>query len=752
MFLVLAAFVVLGAVYSFVTPVFEAPDEIQHFFYVINLAEGRGLPVQPPAGPGGRWAQEGSQPPLYYALAALLVAPVDTADAETLVWENPHAALGDPLRLSNKNRIIHTEREAWPYRGPVLAVHLARLLSVLLGAVTVAFIYLLGRALLPAAPGLALAAAAITAFTPQFIFLSSAVSNDGLITLLSTVTAWWVARLVRRLPLLAPADRGRQRRWWAAYAGLGLVLGAAALTKLSGVALWALAGAGLAAAGLRRGAFRRTLGGLAVTFGLALTVAGWWYLRNWRLYGDPTGLNAMLAIVGGWPQPLGWRDLAAQFQGLRISYWALFGWFNVPLPDWVYRVLDGVALVALAGLPLLWRRGGRGVRARDRAWLLAPAAWIIVMLASLVRWTLLTPGMQGRLLYPAAWAINLLLVVGWSRWAELLPAARWRAGWLAAPVCLVALLAVGAPAAVIAPAYRLPAQMTAGSVPEAARLAPVTFGEQARLIGASLAPGVLHPGETVWVTLYWEVLARFDRDYTVFVHLLDHAGGAAAQENGWPGRGAYPTRLWRPGAVIVDRYPVHVPGGAAAPAVLHVDVGFFIPQTGERLPALTAAGRAAMGGAGALRLLPGRVEPPAPSTPLNVRLGSDGIRLLGYDLALPGQPVGGESVDATLYWIADQRLAQDYTVFVHLRGPDGANLTQRDGQPLGGAWPTSAWEPGQPVTDRYRVTIPAGTPPGRYTLWAGMYRLAELTRLPLAGTGFLSQDDALYLGEMVIGG
>ena len=292
--------------------------------------------------------------------------------------------------------------------------------------------------------------------------------------------------------------------------------------------------------------------------------------------------------------------------------------------------------------------------------------------------------------------------------------------------------------------------IAAGDVPAAVAVSPVTFGESARLIGASLSPETARPGETVWVTLYWEVLDRFDRDYTVFVHLLDHAGSAVAEENSWPGLGAYPTRLWQPDTVVVDRHPLHIPGGTAAPAVLHVDAGLFVPQTGEQLPGRTANGRVTAGEAGQLRLLPGQARGPTPATALDVRLGDDGIRLTGYDLVLPDRAVPGRSIEATLYWTADRRPPQDYTVFVHLRRPDGSNLTQRDGQPLGGAWPTSAWEPGQPVIDRYTLTIPAGTPPGRYTLWAGMYRLADLTRLRLSGTGFQAQDDTLFLGEVVI--
>ncbi|MGQ9715229.1 MAG: hypothetical protein ACUVST_10775, partial [Anaerolineae bacterium] len=146
--LLVAVFVLVAGLYSLVTPIFEAPDEIQHFYYVKYLVEERKLPVQGPEG-GNTWAQEGNQPPLYYVLAAALAAPVDLSDADEVVWLNPQANVGNPLRPGNKNRVVHRDEERVPYRGTALAVHLIRLLSVALGAGTVFFTYLLARELLP---------------------------------------------------------------------------------------------------------------------------------------------------------------------------------------------------------------------------------------------------------------------------------------------------------------------------------------------------------------------------------------------------------------------------------------------------------------------------------------------------------------------------------------------------------------------------------------------------------------------------
>jgi len=58
--LLLVGFVVVGAVYAVVTPLFEISDELWHYPMVKHLADGGGLPVQDldpaKAGPGGKRA------------------------------------------------------------------------------------------------------------------------------------------------------------------------------------------------------------------------------------------------------------------------------------------------------------------------------------------------------------------------------------------------------------------------------------------------------------------------------------------------------------------------------------------------------------------------------------------------------------------------------------------------------------------------------------------------------------------------
>ena len=76
---ILAAFVTLSLVYSLAVPLFEGPDEIWHYAFANHLASGGGLPVFDVNQPA-TFLRNGAHPPLYYALIAPLIAPIDRSD------------------------------------------------------------------------------------------------------------------------------------------------------------------------------------------------------------------------------------------------------------------------------------------------------------------------------------------------------------------------------------------------------------------------------------------------------------------------------------------------------------------------------------------------------------------------------------------------------------------------------------------------------------------------------------------------
>ncbi|MDO8670216.1 MAG: glycosyltransferase family 39 protein, partial [Dehalococcoidia bacterium] len=338
--LVLVTYLVLGTYYSVATPILEASDEIHHYPFVKLLTDGKGLPIQKPLPEDNLARQEGSQPPLYYALAAAATFWVDTGDFNSLVWVNPHAQVGTPLAHGNKNMTIHGPQEDFPFRGPALAIHVIRWLTLLMGVATIICTYRIARLIVPSRLAIALAAAALVAFNPEFNFIAASVNNDNLMTLLASVIVFMLVYYVKtgityRRSLL-----------------LGVALGLALLSKLTALGLIPLIFACLVLICLRQRSLTIFLRHAIVVSLTAALIAGWWYVRNWRLYGDPTGLSMMLRIVGVRVPTPGILDLLSEFQGFRISFWGLFGGVNIIADERIYQLLDGVTILAVLGLVL----------------------------------------------------------------------------------------------------------------------------------------------------------------------------------------------------------------------------------------------------------------------------------------------------------------------------------------------------------------------------------------------------------------
>src|SRR5260221_7721018 len=335
--IILILYVILAITYSVVTPMYESPDESEHFGFVQRLAESWDLPVID-ASVKTAWQQEGSQPPLYY-FAASLIAKLIPVEFEPFPLErsrNPHAWIGVGNARINQNSFVHTPAENFPWHGLYLRFHLVRLFSILIGAGTVYAVYRTARLAVPQIPAVALVAMAFTAFNPMFVFLSASVNNDNLVILLSTVAIWLMLSMtqqgftVRRMLLLA------------------VVLALASLSKLSGLTLYPIAGAVLLLPLLKhRITWRVFAASLLAMIGTFAILTLWWYVRNWQLYGDPTGLRAMISIVLPRPEPYTVITMLDEMEGLRISFWALFGWFNVIGPAWFLKTMDALTLVAL---------------------------------------------------------------------------------------------------------------------------------------------------------------------------------------------------------------------------------------------------------------------------------------------------------------------------------------------------------------------------------------------------------------------
>ncbi len=139
-----------------------------------------------------------------------------------------------------------------------------------------------------------------------------------------------------------------------------------------------------------------------------------------------------------------------------------------------------------------------------------------------------------------------------------------------------------------------------------------------------------------------------------------------------------------------------------------------------------------------------------PRVMLNVNLDNK-VVLMACDLEDDSLAPGG-TLRLVLYWHALQQMQENYTVFVHVARADGEILVQRDAQPHDGTHPTSSWEAGELVEDRYALPIPGDAVPDIYWLKVGMYSRATMERLPVVDAGEATAlQDSVLVKELRVG-
>jgi hypothetical protein len=747
---ILICFLGLGAAYALTTPTLEAPDEIYHYEYIRALVETGRPPVLEEGGGRGF----GHHAPLYYAYGALVSFWIDGDDLDE--WRDRHNPFfgyrfGEVGR-DNKNVYIHPDSDVLGGSDTWLGIRVVRLASVVLGAITIWAVYRAGREVFPGRPEMALGAAGVGAFIPEFLFISGAVNDDNGATLFGTLALWAMVRLVRR---------GAS---WRRCVGLGLALGMGWLSKLTVVALLPTAALALVVAWMtwqqatpgrppaRLGpVVQRSWRELArlglITFGVAALLIVPWLVRQTVLYGDPTGTSREVSEWGPREEPVELSDLGPDLYWLRTSFWGRLGYNQIPLSDWIYAILDIATLLAAAGLvrlilvrrrrfPLRWQ-----VSIPHLQFSVLAAAVLFTFGPMVVRRFLRPMPNFGRYLFPVLPALTLLGFTGLAAW---LPRRYHGALALGATGVMLALGSAGL-VRFLAPAYAKPPVYSASDAPDPTNRLDRTYLEAgqplARLIGYDVDREVVEPGQTVRVTLYWEVVGETDTDYILFVQAFGRQGAKVGQRDTYPGLGHYPTSFWKRGQVIVDELPLPIGADALAPSRLRLDAGLY-ERGGDRL-AVVDGGMAPVEIAtiGWVRLAPSQ-EPAPPSMSTDYRLG-DALRLTGYDLERESS-----RTYLTLHWLCMAPIERDFTVFVHLLDSDGTLAAQADGQPVGGDYPTSLWSPGEIIEDQHVVNA-AALSSGAYDVHVGMYHLETGRRLPVTGPdGVHLESDAIPLAEV----
>ena len=322
---VVAVFVGFAVAYTRITPVGASPDELSHLHYISGIADHLRLP---PAG-----EPERQQPPLYYLLGAIVAKLTG----------------GDP--------------------------RLIRLLSVVLGVLTILTVYAEGRRLFPLRPALAVGAAALVALLPETQYLAGAINDDnlawlaGALLVLAGVVLMQSAVLTPRVAL-----------------GAGLAVALAVLAKET---VWIPALLLLVLVAVRFGRQLRAVH-IAALLVPTIALAGWWFVRNAVEFGGPLPplhpITAQRQVFDSFAQVRGYLAATAVSlvgmygNGAHLVAISILG--VRPLPSAVAGA--GIAVITVAAIVAVARSWARWDPVRRRVALLLLAVLLVAAVQSVL--------------------------------------------------------------------------------------------------------------------------------------------------------------------------------------------------------------------------------------------------------------------------------------------------------------------------------------------------------------------------------
>jgi tetratricopeptide (TPR) repeat protein len=274
-------------------------DSKEHLKYITYIQEHRALPS-----PTEGW--EMYQPPLYYLIAAASLSACN-------------------LSINDSTSVL-----------------LLRLFGAFLGIAQFVFVFLSLRLLFAART--AFIGLLLAAFLPMHLYLAHYVTNEILAAALSTATLYLCLRLLK-----SDTPRASQFAW------LGLSLGAAMLTKATGVLLLPVVIAAIVGKlGYARVPIAISLRNLGLLLAICFVVCGWHYARIWLRFGNP--LLGNWDVVSGftWWQDPGYHTAGDYLRFGRSLVHPLFSGFG-GFADGIYSTLWGDGLCGgTASLSSAW--------------------------------------------------------------------------------------------------------------------------------------------------------------------------------------------------------------------------------------------------------------------------------------------------------------------------------------------------------------------------------------------------------------
>lgn len=345
-----------GVLWSIFTPIFQGPDEQQHYFYIQYIAEFGRLPDQRTI----FFSNEVTK-----VFTALEFGKTFHTGLKQNFSEGISGLHEQQLRqigFSDRKEGEIRELTPWSVRKyPPLyyffgaffyrlfygldfieRIYALRIVFLSLSLFTVYFTYRFTQEFFSDRI-FSFSAATVVSFLPQFSFLSAVLNNDNLlIALISFLLALILSAFRHGIAL---------RRMFI----LGLVGGFALLTKYQAIPIIIFCGGFVAFVYWRSGktlfpdVFR--LG--AVFFLTVIAVSGWWYVLNYLQYHSLPGVLPNSSSVSG-PTPGKLRELLVwgiiYVPLLLTDFLGEFGWGDIFLPDAYYMLFSFIVFMAFLGI------------------------------------------------------------------------------------------------------------------------------------------------------------------------------------------------------------------------------------------------------------------------------------------------------------------------------------------------------------------------------------------------------------------
>jgi len=704
---ILAFYVVLAFGYS-LGPIFEGPDEIEHFRYMQYIADNGQLPP-----PTGQINGQYHHAPLYYLLNVPFLWILNDTGFDAIETRRNSFYPHDITLVSsdNKNLFLHTRAETtFPYTHSPIAftVHLLRIIPILFGGLTIWLSYKIAS-LITESISFRLATIVVVAFHPQFIYLNSVLNNDSLLILLSTASLYGLLFCQKHGFNLKRAIL------------LGLCLGAVLLTKTNGAILAIPVGYLILT---RPKSWRYA----PIILFFTLSIVGWWWIRNIIVEGDFL-LRTAHQIT--WQSDIianGTYQFGIALERIPWAYESSIGRFGagaIPMSENIYNLYVVSITLAIIGcvVTLVRYRNSLNRQLIEQMILVIIFAisWFLILLyLAGVAWQ----GNQGRYLLPGISIFAIFIVTGLTAWIPKSFKLWIRTFLVGAYGILTASILIF----VYQPAYQIDRPPT--SIPH-----PITieYENTARIIGTDAPLYSVHAGDIVTIPIYWQALNQTNQSLRTYLHTIDANGNpveTAIMRDSYPSTGNLLSTDWDIDEKWADRFMTRIDETTSTQQVYRLIAGIYdantqqeIPRTNDELPVIAQ-----------LAIHSSIRE----QTSLDYSFGD----VIGAQQ--PRVTLQGSEVELCTYWRALQLMSTDYSQFVHVLDANNELIAQSDRIPLNGAYPTFAWQVDEPIQECILIAVADGAIP--YTIAVGFYQLETGERLPLQN----SQNEALPNGQIVI--